>query len=406
MKLEDVRMKGFKHRTSFEDAFKLITSIIKTTDSEYMSIENSPKRVLYEDIISTVNVPDFNRSCVDGYALRASETYGASHYNPIALKITGEALAGEHEAGIKKREALRIMTGAKMPQGADACIMAEYTEEKDRYVLIHKPVSGGENVSKIGEDIKKGSSVLKKGRVIKPYDTGILASMQVRQIRVYKKPTVDIIITGSELVEPGKKPKQGQIIDSNTYILEALLKDTGAILSSKKRVPDDYKKIKKEIQACKSDIIIVTAGTSCGKKDYAPLIVNETGKLLVHGISMKPAGPTGIGVISKKPVFLLPGNPQAVCIAYDFFVRYALTLMQGIKNHHETTALGTLTKKTASAIGRTDIFRVKYNNAQVEPIRSGGASILSSMVRADAYLVVPENIDGYPQGREVKVRLF
>ncbi len=298
------------------------------------------------------------------------------------------------------------MTGGRMPEGADACIMAEYAEEKDGYVLVHKPVSGGENVSKIGEDIKKGSLVLKRGRVIKPYDTGILASIQAGKIKVYKKLTVDIIATGSELVEAGKKPKQGQIIDSDSYILQALLEDSNAIVSSKKIVPDDYNKIKKEIQRCNADIIIVTAGTSCGKKDYLPLIVNEIGELLVHGVAMKPAGPMGIGVVLGVPVFLLPGSPVAVCIAYDFFVRYAVSLMQGIKNRTESTAFGRLTKKVASAIGRTDIFRVRYDNRTVEPIRSGGASILSSMTRANAYLLVPENSDGFPEGCEVEVRLF
>ncbi len=402
--LKDIRMKGFKKRTHFPKVFDVIREHVTCAGTESVSIDNCIFRVIAQDINSCADVPPFNRSAVDGYALKAEETYGTSQYNPAKLKIIGECTAGEPQQSIKKTEALRIMTGSIIPKGADACVMAEYCEEKDGHVLVCKPVAGRQNICMQGEDIKKGALVFCKGTRISPYAAGVLASIGYTKIKVYRKPKVAIIVTGTELV--GAKPKQGQIIDSNTYTLNGLVRDCRAEVISKKRVKDNYNEIRNQLLSPDADIIIITGATSCGKKDYVPLIVNECGKLLIHGVAMKPASPFGIGTIGRKIVFLLPGNPVAVCTAFDFFVRFALEQMQGINASEKTKVQGILTKKIASAPGRTDIFRVKYHDGKIEPVRVGGSGILSSMIRANAYLVVPQNIDGYPEGTKVSVRLF
>ena len=402
--LKDIRMKGFKKRTHFHKVFDVIKEHITRTSTESLSIDNCIFRVIAQDINSPSDIPPFNRSAVDGYALKAEDTYGTSQYNPSKLKIIGECSAGDPQHTIKKTEALRIMTGSIIPKGADACVMAEYCEEKDNFVLVHKPVAGGGNICIQGEDIKKGAHVFCKGTRITPYAAGILASIGHTKIKVYRKPKVAIIVTGDELVE--KKPKQGQIIDSNTHTLNGLVRDCRAEITSKKRVKDNYNEIRTELLSSDADIIIISGATSCGKKDYVPLVVNECGRLLIHGVAMKPASPFGIGTIGKKTVFLLSGNPVAVCTAFDFFVRFALEAMQSITASEKTTVHGVLTKKIASAPGRTDIFRVKYHDGKIEPIRISGSGILSSMIRANAYLVVPENIDGYSEGTKVSVRLF
>ncbi len=402
--LKDIRMKGFKKRTHFPKVFDVIREHVTCAGTESISIDNCIFRVIAQDINSCADVPLFNRSAVDGYALNAEDTYGASQYNPAKLKLIGECTAGEPQQSIKKTEALRIMTGSIIPKGADACVMAEYCEEKDSNVLVSKPIAGGGNICMQGEDIKKGALVFCKGTRISPYAAGILASIGYTKVKVYRRPKVAIIATGDELV--GAKPKEGQIIDSNTYTLNGLVRDCRAEVISKKRVKDDYNDIRDELLSSDADIIIITGATSCGKKDYVPLVVNECGKLLLHGVAMKPASPFGIGIVDEKIVFLLPGNPVAVCIAFDFFVRFALEQMQGIKLCEKITVQGMLTKKIASAVGRTDIFRVKYHDGKIEPIRVSGSGILSSMVRANAYLVVPQNIDGYPEGTKVSVRLF
>lgn len=402
--LKDIRMKGFKKRTHFPKVFDVIKEHVPCAVTESISIDDCIFRVLAQDINSCADVPPFNRSAVDGYALKAEDTYGASQYNPAELKIIGECAAGEHQRTIKKTEALRIMTGSIIPKGADACVMVEYCEEKDNHVLVSKPVAGGGNICMQGEDIKKGALVFCKGTRISPYAAGILASIGHTKVNVYRKPKVAIIVTGDELVV--SKPKEGQIIDSNTYTLSALVRDCRAEVISKKRVKDDYNEIREELLSSDADIIIITGATSCGKKDYVPLVVNECGKLHLHGVAMKPASPFGIGTIERKIVFLLPGNPVAACVAFDFFVRFALEQMQDISASEKTTVQGILTEKIASSVGRTDIFRVKYDDGKIEPVRVGGSGILSSMIRANAYLVVPQNIDGYQQGTKVDVRLF
>lgn len=403
--MADVRMKGFKSRAGFDEVFKAIDSIVRPVASEEVSLDSSLSRILSEDIISPVDVPYFDRSAVDGYAVKAEDTYGASLYNPLNLTVVGESCAGKRKLRIKKGDAVRIMTGGMMPDGADSCVMAEYAEERGTIVSVHKPVSAGENVSHIGEDIKKSSVVLPKGRVIRPPDIGVLASIGKNTVPVSIKPRISLIVTGSELVRIGETPKDGMIIDSNSHLICGLAEDSGAVITSMKIIPDDYDLIKKELVSGDSDMTIVTGGTSCGKKDYAPLIVEETGKLMIHGVAMKPGGPSGLGIVFRTPVFLLPGNPLAVCVIYDFFVRYALDLMQNAKRDKKN-AIGTLTRKVPSSAGRTDIYRVFYHDGLVDPQRAGGASILSSMVRSNAYLVIPADIEGYEEGEKVEVRLF
>ena len=403
--LEDIRMKGFRTRSHFDEVFRAIDSVVKPTSEEDITLDASLGRILSEDIISSVDVPYFDRSAVDGYAVKAKDTYGASLYNPLELSLVGESCAGKKKLSIKKGETVRIMTGGMMPAAADACVMVEHSEDKGQKISVHKPVSIGGNVSHIGEDIKKGSIILPKGRQIKPHDIGILASVNISAIPVCTKPRISLIVTGSELMRIGETLKDGMIIDANTHLLKGLSEDRGAVISSHKTIPDDYDKIRDELLRSDADIIIITGGTSCGKKDYAPLVIEETGKLLIHGVAMKPGGPFGLGLVSGKPVFLLPGNPLAVCVVYDFFVRYALDQMQAAKKS-QATVIGHLSKKVASSVGRTDIFRVLYHDGIVDPVRSGGASILSSMIRSNAYLVVPENIEGYNEGEKVEVRLF
>ncbi len=404
MMLNDVRMKGFKKRMHFLDVFDVIREHVKCAGSESVSVDDCVSRVTFGDVRAQLDAPPFNKSAVDGYAVLARDTYGASQYNPAKLKIVGECAAGESCGVVMKGEALRIMTGGMVPTGACACVMAEYCEEKDGYVLVYKPVAEALNVCMQGEDVKRGTIAVHKGVRITPYCAGVLASVGCSEVTVFRKPNVAIIVTGSELVE--SKPKSGQIIDSNSHTLCALVCDCGGEVLSKKRVGDDYESIKGEIVSSDADVIIVTGATSCGKKDYVPLVVDECGELLVHGVAMKPAGPFGVGKVGGKIVFLLPGNPVAACVAFDFFVRFALEVMVGIYDGEKILVKGVLARKVASAVGRTDIFRVKYCNGVVEPVRVGGSGVLSSMIRANAYLVVPENIDGYAKGTEVSVRLF
>ncbi|MFH1431644.1 MAG: gephyrin-like molybdotransferase Glp [archaeon] len=403
--MNDVRMKGFKERMSFTYALDALSSLVGRTGPEVVGIDDACGRALFEDVHAPRDVPCFDRSAMDGYAVVDSDTYGASGYGPVALVIAGETLAGGRSMSMKKGEAVRIMTGAKMPRGANAVVMAEHAEEEDGRVLVQRPVSAGENVSFAGEDIKKGSLVLTSGRVLMPHDAGVLASLGQSFVKVYRKPAVGIIVTGNEFAVVGGACVDGKIFDANSHILLGLVRQSGGSVLHSTVVADDHELIRKEILTCDADIVVVTGGTACGKEDHVPLVVSEIGELLVHGVAMRPAGPMGVGRVGKKAVFLLPGNPLAVCVAFDFFVKKAIYLMMGVDSR-PVMVRGVLTRKVASAAGRTDIFRVMYDEGKVEPIRAGGGAILSSMVRANGYLVVPENMEGYEKGECVDVRLF
>jgi molybdopterin molybdotransferase len=363
---------------------------------------------LAEDIVAGTDVPHFDRSAVDGYGVRARDTFGASDYNPIPLTLKGEIFPGRSlDVSLGANEAVRIMTGAPLPAGADAVVMAEYAEEEGDRVNILQPVSPFKNVGRIGEDIRRGETVLRRGRTLRPQDLGVLASIQVAQIPVYRRPTVALIVTGNELVEVSDPLTGCKVVDSNSFTLAALSRRLGALPVRKGIVRDDYHLIKDAIQKAAEDVVVVTGGTSVGAEDFAPLIVQELGDLAVHGVAMRPSSPVGFGFIRQQPVFLIPGNPVSALVAFDAFVGPTLQRMQGQRPAYlYAKVCGRLTRKISSAIGRVDFVRVRCTQAGVEPLRVTGASILSSTTRADGFVIVDKNSEGLDEGQEVEVYVY
>jgi molybdopterin molybdotransferase len=406
----DIRMKGFIQRHEIDEVLDIIEKRIKPLGGEEISFEQALHRVAAEDIIAEENVPAFNRAAMDGYAVRAEDTFGATASNSLNLKLVGELTAGQQPGKpIAKQEAIRIMTGARLPDGADAVVMAEDAEEAADEVKIFSAVSPGKNVSHIGEDIKIGDIVIQKGTVLRPQHIGVLASLQIARIRAYKQPRIAVIITGEEIVPPGGNKGKGHVIDSNSYILANMIKENHAMAVMKGHVSDDREAIKKVVKSCAEDIIILTGGTSVGKKDLVPLIVSELGEVVVHGIAMRPASPTGLGFIGDRPVFFLVGNPAGAMIAFDAFVVPAIKKLMSLSHvllGHYRKQKGILARKVTSQIGRTDFVRVKITEKGVIPIRVSGANILTSMTRAHGILIVPRNKEGYNANERVEVNLF
>lgn len=406
-----IKTKGFKKRTSVDEALKILLSHTPLPSIEEIGISRGLNRVLACDILAKIDVPPFDRAAMDGYAVRAEDTFGASQTNPIYLKVAGEVKIGEaKEIEVKPNEAIKIATGAPLPKGANAVLMYEYTRELDEEIEVLKPVTPGKNVSFKGEDVKKGEILLKKGRILKPHDIGLLASFGIEKIKVYRRAKVGIISTGDELVNLGEKLSEGKIYESNSYMLASLVKTSNSIPERKGIVKDNKEEIKKAIkEALSNDVIIITGGTSVGKRDLVPEIIAEIGKILVHGISLRPGEPTGFGVIEDKIIFMLPGNPVACFVAFETLIRPMLQKMQGLSlmaYSHYLVAKGILKRKIPSEIGRRDFVRVKFDGKYVEPIRVSGAGILSTLVRADGFVIVPENLEGFEEGEEVEVRLF
>ncbi len=410
--MKDVRIKGFEKLTPYDVALKKILERVFEVDKEEVYIENSLNRISAEDIVSEIDVPNFNRAAMDGYAVIAENTFGASDTNPLIFEVIDEVNIGEYkEIYLRDYQAVKIYTGCVMPKNADAVVKFEHTVKIDeRRIQILRPVTPGKNVSLKGEDIKKGDIVIKKGELLTPYHIAALAGIGRRKILVYKKPKVLILSIGNELIEPGEKYVKGKVYDINSFALYSLALKYGCI-PKRKILPDNYEKIKNEIlnSVNSFDIIITTGATSVGKEDIMPILVNDIGELLVHGVSIRPGEPIGIGIVKNKPIFLLPGFPVASIIGFLYFVRPVLEKMLSTK-FPRVMIKGTLKRKVASTLGRRDFVRVKVIREDdkffIEPIRITGSGIISSLLKGDGLLIVEENVEGYEEGEEVEVEII
>ncbi len=404
----DVRMRGFSRRMEVAAARSLILSRCSPLEPCPVPLAEAWDRVLAVDVVAPRDVPPFRRAAMDGYALRAEETFGASSYSPIEFHLVGESLPGAaFEGSVGTGEAVRIMTGAPVPDGANAVVMAEYARETDDRVAVMEPVPPGKNVSEPGEDIRKGTVVLKAGRRLRPQDVGVLSSLGISEVLVHRRPRVRLVITGNELLPAGSEPMGHKIVDANSVILDALVRRDGGVPDMPGIVPDNRDAIEQAIVQNDADVILVSGGTSVGREDHAPLIVASRGELLVHGVAMRPSSPTGFGVVEGKLVFLLPGNPVSCLAAYDIFAGPAIRRMGGRSTRlpYATCKLP-LARKITSALGRLDYVRVKVEEGKVEPIATSGASILSSAVFADGFVLVPPDSEGFPPGEDVLVYLY
>jgi molybdopterin molybdotransferase len=326
----DVRMKGFAARARVRTALEWVDSTAVPLPQEPIEISGACGRRLAEDMVSEIDVPPFPRSAMDGYALRGLETIGASEYNPLPFRLAGESLPGRpFEGELPAAAAVRIMTGAPVPVGADAVVPAEWADEASGTVLIQNAVPPGKNIGIIGEDIRAGTGVLPAGRVLRPQDIGLLASIGRVQVSVTRRPRVRIVATGNELVPPGAERRSSQIVDSNSIMLRALVERDGGTIECSELIPDDRAAIRSRLMAPGADVILVSGGSSVGAEDFAPSLIAELGELAIHGIAMRPSSPAGMGRIGGALVFLLPGNPVSCLCAYDFFAGRAIRRLGG-----------------------------------------------------------------------------
>lgn len=421
--LRDVRLRGFAARADVEEVERFLAAKSAALPAEPVALLACAGRVLAEDVRAAVSVPSFARSAMDGFAVRGEDTFGASDYDPVTLKVLGQTLPGRPFAGrVGVGEAVRIMTGAPIPDGADAVVMAEVCEERGDVVSVSEPVTPQKNVGAIGEDIRAGEVVLRAGRRLRAQDAGLLASIGVARVLCHRRPRVQLVITGDELLPPGAKPAGARIVDSNSVVLRALaLRDGGAALECSP-LPDRRDVIRLALQASDADVILVSGGSSVGIEDHAPGLVAELGTLDFHGVAMRPSSPAGVGRIPRRAkeyaaasepapgeafVFLLPGNPVSCLCAYEFFAGPVIRALGGRPRAwpHRRVRLP-LARKLASQIGRVDYVRVAIEDGRVTPLATSGASILSSTVRAAGCVIVPRGREGMAEGEEVEVLLY
>lgn len=400
-------MRGFRDRTTVETARESALRGVVPLAAEAVQITESVGRVLANDVRSEVNIPAFRRATMDGFAVCAEDTYGASVYDPVILSLVGPSMPGrDGGVPIYRGVAGPIMTGAPVPEGADAVLRAEDAAEKAGRLEVRAPVARAKNIGRVGEDVEAGTTVLSKGRRLLPQDVGLLASIGENPVLVYRRPMVRIIVSGDELLPPGDRPMGTKIVDSNSPMLVALVTRDGGI-AKVVRLPDGEQAMREALALPGADVIVTSGAASVGIEDLVPLLVDELGELAVHGVTMRPSSPTGIGRIAGTPVLLLPGNPVSCLVAYDFFAGPVIRVMGGRSEAwpYRSVTLP-LAKRLVSQIGRTDYARVVVADGAVEPVAISGAAVLSSVTRASGFVVVPSGLEGYGKGVLVEVHLY
>lgn len=404
----DVRMRGFRDRTEVAVVHRLLDERIVPLAAESVPLTQTAGRVLAADVVADVAVPGFDRAAMDGYAVVAEETFGATAYNPLSLRLVGEALPGQPYASIVQiGQTVRIMTGAPLPAGADAVLPVEQAHEEDGWLRVSEPISPGRHVGRRGEDIAPGRVILTAGRRLRPQDVGLLASIGAGSVSVVRRPRVRILITGNELLPAGTRPEGYRIVDSNSAMLAALVERDGGIAEAPLLLPDRREVLREALLADGADLLLVSGGSSVGQEDHAPSLVAELGELLVHGLALRPASPTGVGTMRDRVIFLLPGNPVSCLCAYDLFAGRAVRRLAGRSVDWPYRSIrATLAAKVSSAVGRVDYVRVRLSGDRAEPLAVSGASILSTTTVADGFLLVPGDLEGYPAGETVPVHLY
>ena len=401
---------------SVEAALEIILSEIKPLGLERTSILSTLGRVLGEDICASVDNPPWDNSAMDGYALRASDTKGASRGKPVILRIIEDLPAGYvAKKSVKRGEAVRIMTGAPIPGGTDAVIMVEDTDKSEvrsqkSEVKVFREAKIRDNIRRAGEDFKKGALVLKKGTVIRAAEVGMLATVGKPNVCVYQRPKVAVLSTGDELVEIEETPSNGKIVNSNSYAISAQIKACGAVPVQLGIARDAKKDLMDKLSyGLASDCILSSGGVSVGDFDFVKDVLKEMGsEMRFWKVAIKPGKPLAFGIINNKPVFGLPGNPVSAMVAFEQFVRPAILKMMGVRNIFRKSLTALLTSSLKKKAGRMHFIRavLEEKNGQfyVTPLEGQGSGVLSSMVMANSLIILPEDAKDAAKGSKVKVQ--
>ncbi len=401
-------MKPFGALLSFEEASHIIyTNIEEITRTESIGINHCLHRILAQDIIASRSTPPFNRAAVDGYALRAKDTFGTSRQNPKSFNVIDVVYAGElPKLKIAAGNCAQVATGAKMPQGADAVVMIEDVSRKDNQIKVVKPIHPKANIAPMGEDIKKGELILKEGSFLGPANIGVLASQGINKTSVFLKPEVAVIPTGEEVGEVGQKLKQVQIYDINSHTVSALVRENGCLPAKFGIVGDTRAEIKAAIEkGLEFDILVFTGGSSVGEKDLLFDILKEMGEVFFHGIQIKPGKPTMFGKVRGKPVFGMPGYPTSCLINAYVLLLPALRKISRLPPKRNIYINSTLGEMIPGSTGRKQFLPVRLESNIAFPLfKESGA--ITGTAKADGYIVIDENIDVMEKGQSVTVTLF
>jgi len=406
-------MKEFFKVTDLQTVLEYRTTFPQVKTEEIALVE-TVGRILAEDIVADIDLPDFPRTTVDGYALQGASTFGASEGNPAFLAVSGSVAMGESpEVTIGPGEAVRISTGGMLPQGADSVVMVEHTQAiDDTTIEVYRSVAPGQNMIAIGEDIKKQSRILMQGQPIRPQEAGLLAALGKQKVAVFKKPVIGIISTGDEIIPINAAPSLGQIRDINTSTLTGLIHEAGAQALSFGIVRDDFEtlfeKCRQALDPC--DMILISGGSSVGARDFTVDVLSalQDAKILVHGISISPGKPTILAKVQNKAFWGMPGHVVSAMIVFSRVVKPFVEHLSGqaAGQKKELRLQAKLSRNVASRQGRIDFIRVQLRLEEgqlwADPVL-GKSGLISTMVFADGLLEIDINTEGLDKGAEVEV---
>ena len=405
-------MRGFQKLTFTYEALQMWLNALQIeVRVTTIPLNEAYNRVCAEDVVAKNDLPRFNRSAVDGFAVKSEDTIGTTQSKPLLFRLTEK----EELADAGPREAKQIWTGNPIPKGADAVVMLENTKRANDKIEIWSQAIPYENISRKGEDIKKGEVAVKGGTRLRPQHMGLIAALGYSEINAAQKPRIAIIATGNELTEVGTQLKESQIHESNRVMLSALCRELDAEPLDLGIAKDEITDIKEKIQIGLkiADAVITTGGTSVGGLDLVPEVVNMIGKpgVVVHGMAIRPGMPTALAVLDGKPVIVLSGNPVAAIVGFEVFGRTIICRMLGMKKEEaRPTAEAIMARKVTAALGRKTFVRVKIveKNGELfaEPISTRGSGALSTMTRGNGFVIVPENREGIAENEKVTVHLF
>ncbi|HEU5394635.1 MAG TPA: gephyrin-like molybdotransferase Glp, partial [Candidatus Methylomirabilis sp.] len=399
-----------------EAAARFLPRIAPLPETEVVPVAEALGRVTAEEVASPMELPAFSRSNMDGFSVRAGDTFGATEGLPAYLKVVGEVPMGQAPTvRLSPGEAAKAHTGGMLAEGADAIVIVEHTQAVDAATIeVLRPVAPGENVIQVGEDVRKGQVLLPAGRWLRAQDLGGLAAVGVTGVRVRRRPRVTIVSSGDEVVPPDREPGPGQVRDINTYTISAMVREAGGIPVPLGIAPDREEPLRALAQRAmaEGDLAVFSAGSSVSVRDITAKVIDGLGRpgVLVHGLSIKPGKPTILALVEGKPVVGLPGNPVSAIVIAGLFVLPAIAALLGLRElprRAEVTAV--LGKNVNSIPGREDYVPVRLTTKDgalmAEPV-FGKSNLIFTLVRADGLVKVPADASGVPAGERVTVRLF
>jgi molybdenum cofactor synthesis domain-containing protein len=383
---------------------------------EEIPLLEAHQRVLAEDVVASLDIPPFNRSTVDGYAVKAEDTFNAEEDRPVRLSVCGTVKAGElPKIAVKHGSAAEIVTGAPIPEGSDSVIMLEHADRKDADIYVYSAVAKGENIMKAGADIAKGETVLKTGQLLDSSEIGVLAALGLAKVRVYTVPHVAIISTGAEVTEPGNKLSPGKVYDINAYTLGTAIVESGGKSFYMGVFPDDVTEMQKVLRKAllSTDVVVTSGGVSVGPKDVMPKVLGSLGKpgVVLCGIAIKPGKPTTVASVDGKPIFSFPGHPTSALLVFHLLARPLIQGMAGRKIDNASKVKAFAVTKMFSAKGRRTFVMVmlkcdKSNRLMAEPVATGLSGAITTLAKADGFVEIAENQQFVDANEEVMVQLF